>query len=170
MRGSRDHRNITEPSGTEDTAVAFNFRRGSESLGIIVRQFDGGLSFDSRYFTNQAHWIEVATARGIASAEIVGEQGSPTGAKANPATGGPLLWIVEISGAAKIVFCSGGSAARSERSAKICMQAQNVVDIERIGRNDALLLGITTTRLEPLDVSISPDVRVFAVDALASPR
>ena len=72
---------------------------------------------------------------------------------------------MEIGRAAKIL--RGGSAG--QRSAEICVQAEDVINVERIGGDDQLLAWIPAAGLEPRDIFISGYIRIFAVDALAGP-
>src|SRR5208282_529018 len=114
---------------------------------------------------DQADGVKVAAAGGIAAAEIVGQQSSPTGAETNAAAGRPLLRILKIGGGAEVFYVD----ADSQLSAKIGVQAENVIHVEGVGSDQALLLRISAARLEPLNVFIAGDVGILAVDALARP-
>src|ERR1700674_2833100 len=109
---SRDHGHVADSRGPEDSAVAFDFGRRAERLGVVVGELNRGLAFDSGHLADQADWVKVAAAGGIAATEIVGQQSSPTCAETNAAAGGPLCRIVEIGGAAEVVYRSpdGGGA------------------------------------------------------------
>src|SRR6266404_5688473 len=152
---SRDHGNVADSSGPEDSAVAFDFGRSAERLGVVVGELNRGLAFDSGHLADQADWVKVGAAGGIAAAEIVGQQSSPTCAETNAAARGPLLGIVEIGRAAKVVYRSPGGGATRERSAKIGVQSKDVIDIECVGRDDEFVTRVSTPRLEPLDIFVA---------------
>src|SRR5437899_4025547 len=166
---SRDHGNVADSSGPEDSAVAFDFGRRAERLGVVVGELNRGLALDSGHLADQAAWVKVAAAGGIAATEIVGQQSSPSCAETNAAARGPLFGIVEIGGAAKVVYRSPGGGAARERSAKVGVQAEDVVDVECIGRDDQFVTRVSTAPLEPLDILVARDVGILAVHALARP-
>src|SRR6202042_3308151 len=95
----------------------------------------------------------------------VRKQGPPACAETNATAWGPLFRVEEIGGAAKVV--AGDPMA--ERSAKISVQAENLIDVECVGGDYALFLGIATSCFQPLDIFIAAHVRILTVDALASP-
>jgi len=109
---SRDHGNVADSRCSEDAPVAFDFGRRAERLGVVVGELNRGLAFDSGHFADQADRVKVAAAGGIAATEIVGQQSSPTCTETNAAARGPLFRIVEIGGAAKVVYrgAAGGAA------------------------------------------------------------
>ena len=49
------------------------------------------------------------------------------------------------------------------------MQLENLLDIEAVGRDEALLARVAAARVEPADVLVSGDDGVLGVDALAGP-
>src|SRR5258708_39955082 len=106
---SRNHGNVAESFATEHAPVAFDFERRAQRFGVVVRELNGGLAFDGRHLADQADWIKVAAVGGIAATEIVGQQSSPTCAETYATARGPLFWIVEIGGTAKVVY-RGGAA------------------------------------------------------------
>src|SRR5258706_4341468 len=108
----RNHGNVAESFATEHAPVAFDFGRRAERLGVVVGELSRGLACDSGHLADQADWVEVAAAGGIAATEIVGQQSSPTCTETNAAARGPLFRIVEIGGAAKVVYrgAAGGAA------------------------------------------------------------
>src|ERR1035438_7630553 len=170
---SRDHRNVAESFGAENTAIAFDFGRRAERFGVVVGELDRGLAFNRGYLADQTDWVKVAAGGGITAAEIVGQKSSPTRAETNAPARGPLLAIEEIGGAAEVVYRGAnrgavGGAAR-QRPAKIGVQAEDVIDVECVGRDDELFMRIATALLEPLDIFIACDVGILAVDALARP-
>src|SRR5260221_9775 len=109
---SRNHGNVAESFATEHAPVAFDFGRSAERLGVVVGELNRGLACDSGHRANQADWIKGAAVGGIAAKEIVGQQSSPTCTETNAAARGPLFRIVEIGGAAKVVYrgATGGTA------------------------------------------------------------
>ncbi len=72
---------------------------------------------------------------------------------------------MEIVGAAEIA--DGGFAGES--STKIGVQAEDLVDIECVGGDDQLFMGIAAAGLEPVDIFVSGYIGILAVDALAGP-
>src|SRR2546429_3115336 len=108
-RHSRNHGNVAYPCGPEHSEVAFDFRRRAERLCVIVGELNRGLAFNSGHLADQADWVKVAAAGGIAAAEIVGQESSPTCAETNAAARGPLPGIVEIGGATEIVYRSAAA-------------------------------------------------------------
>src|SRR5258708_23625269 len=65
---SRDHGNVTNSLGAEDAAVAFDFRRRAERLGVVVGELHRASAFCCRYLADQADRVEVAAAAGTAPA------------------------------------------------------------------------------------------------------
>src|SRR5208337_4835236 len=115
---SRDHGQVAHPVCAEHSPVAFDFFRRAERFGVVIRELHGGLAFDGGDLADQADGVKVAAAGGIAAAEIVGQQSSPTGAETNAAAGRPLLTILKIDGGAEVFYVDAGS----HRSAKIGVQ------------------------------------------------
>src|SRR6202023_1206414 len=165
----REHGNVADSRGSEDTAVAFDFGRRTQSFCVVVGELNRGLAFDSGHFADQDDWIKVEAAGGITAAEIVGQQSSPTCAETNAAARGPLFGIVEIGGAAKIVYRGPDGGAAGERSAEIGVQAEDVINVECVGRDDEFATRVSTAPLEPLDIFVAGDVGILAVHALARP-
>src|ERR1039458_1976769 len=132
---------------------------------VVVGEFDRGSAVDRGYLADQANRVKAGTAGGVAAAEIVGQQGSPTCAETNAAARGPLFRIKEIVGTAKVVDRNSAG----QFSAEISVQSEDVMDIERIGGDDELLLRISTARLKPRNVFVACDVGIFAVDTLPGP-
>src|SRR5258706_7548733 len=64
----RNHGNVAESFATEHAPVAFDFGRRAERLGVVVGELNRGLAFDSGHLADQADWVEVAAARGLAAA------------------------------------------------------------------------------------------------------
>jgi len=120
---------------------------------------------DGGNFADQADGIEPGAAAGIAAAEIVGEERAPASAEANAAAGSPFAAIVEVGGAAKIADRN----AAGQSSAKVSMQAEDVVDVEGIGSDDTFVMRIAAAGVQPCDVFISGYVWILAVDALTFP-
>src|SRR5260370_26701186 len=161
----RDHWNIAYSYRPEHAPVAIDFRRRAQRFRIIVGKLHRWAAFDTGHFADQADGIEAALTGGIAAPEIVGEQRSPTGAESNATAWSPFATIMEVRRAAEI---SSGDAA-SESSAKISVQAENLVTVERVGCGHKLVMGIASTGLQPFDIFIAGYIRIFAVDALPGP-
>src|SRR5271169_5859891 len=163
---SGDHGDVAKAFGAEHAAVTFDFFWRAERLGVVVGELDGGLAFDCGYLADQADGVKVGAARGITAAEIVGQQSSPTCAEANAAASGPLFRIVEIGGAAEVICRTGASR---DRPAKVCVQAEDVIDVECVGGDDELVTRVSPATLEPLNIFVAGNVGILAVDALTGP-
>src|SRR5208282_2451375 len=125
------HRSVGDSGGTKHSAVALDLCRSAQRLGVVVGKFYRRPAFDSGYFADQADRVETCAGIGIAPAKIVGEQCPPARAEADAAFLGPLGGIVKIGGVLKI----GSSDPRRNRSAKICVQPKNLVDVQRVRGN-----------------------------------
>src|SRR5271157_4325639 len=162
---SRYQRGVGDPGGAKDPAVALDFRRGPQRLGIVVGKLHGWPSFDGRDLADQADGIKTAAVVGIAAAKVVGEQRPPAGTEADAAVRSPLGAIVKIGGAAKI----GRGETLRQSPAKIGMEAKDRVYVERVGCDNQLLARIAPARFQPRDELITSHVRILAVYALARP-
>src|ERR1700691_508594 len=160
-----DDWDVTNSDCSEHAAVTFDFHRRTESFRVIIGKLNGWAAFDAGDFADQADGIEATVAAGVAAAEIVGEQRAPTGAETNAAAGSPLASVIEVGGAAEIA--GGGAAGQS--SSEVCMQAKDLVDVERVGGDDQFAVRIAAAGLQPSDIFIAGYIRIFAVNALASP-
>src|ERR1700683_36676 len=162
---SGDHGRVAHPSAAEDAAIAFDLRGRAEGFGVVVGELHGGLAIGGRNFADQTNRIEIAAVGGIASPKIIGQQGSPASAETNTASGCPLFRIVEIGGAAEVA--DGGTARQG--TAKVSVQAEDVVDVEGIGNDQALVVRIAAASIQPCDIFIAADIWILAVNALAGP-
>src|ERR1700733_12542558 len=130
--GLSDYWNIADPNSAKHTAITFDFLRRSQGFCEVVRKLHCRPAFHAGDFADQAYRIEAGIAAGIATAEIVGQQSTPTGAKTNATARSPLAPIIKVGGAAKIL----SSDAARQSPAKIRVQTKYVVDVKSIGGNN----------------------------------
>src|SRR5580693_132487 len=156
---------VAHSGRTEHSAVALHFGERAERLGVIIGKLHGRAAVRTRHFADQTDGIESAAALRIAAAEIVGQQRAPAGAEANTPTGDPLAAIDKIGRGAEI----GGCRTVHQYATKVGMQAQYVVDIERVGSDDEFARRVSTVRLQPGDIFVPGRIGTFAVDALSGP-
>src|SRR5258708_16031944 len=109
--------------------------------------------------------MEPVASAGIAAPEIIGQQRGRTGAEPDATARSPLLAVQEVGGAPKI----GSRGALGQRSPKMGMQAENLIDVQCIRGNEQLVTRLPTACLQPPDVLIARDARVLAVATLAGP-
>src|SRR5258707_12975324 len=131
---SRKHRSVTDSSGAEDAAVAFDFGWRAECLGVVVGELYRGTAFDIGDLADQADRVEPTTAFRIAATKIIGQQGAPTCAESNAPARNPLSSIQEIGCGSKI----RGRRAIRKGPAKISMQAEYIIDVECFGCDDQI--------------------------------
>src|SRR5258708_27580439 len=162
---SRKHRSVTDSSGAEDAAVAFDFGWRAECLGVVVGELYRGTAFDIGDLADQADRVEPTTAFRIAATKIIGQQGAPTCADSNARAGNPLSSIQEIGCGSKI----RGRRAIRKGPAKISVQGEYLIDVERVGGDDQLFKRIAAVHLQPFDIFVAREIRILAVDALARP-
>src|ERR1700691_2509166 len=120
---------IAHSDRTEDSPVALHFGGQTERFAVIIRKLYGRAAIRARHFADQADGVESAAALRIAATKIVSQQGAPPGAEANAASGSPLAAIEKVWRRAEI---SSGCALR-HYAAVVCMQAQYIVDVKRVG-------------------------------------
>ena len=72
--------------------------------------------------------------------------------------------------AAKVVGEQGApSGGEADAAVEVMVQLENLLHIQSIRRDEALLARVAATRLEPADVLVTGDDGVLGVDALAGP-
>src|SRR5262249_32947282 len=84
------------PLCAKHSPVAFDFRRRTEHLCIIVGELYCWPPFNVGHFADQADRIKFAAASRIAVPEIVRQKSSPTSAESNAPARDPLLSILEV--------------------------------------------------------------------------
>src|SRR5208282_102809 len=125
---SHDYGNVADSLAAEHAAIALDFGWRAQCLRVVVGEFHRRPAFNRGYLADQADGVQVAAVGGIAAAKIIGQKSSPACAETNAPAWGPLLRIVEIRGGAKVIRRD----AACQRPAKIGVQSQNVIDIERV--------------------------------------
>src|SRR5258708_37884071 len=87
---SRKHRSVTDSSGAEDAAVAFDFGWRAEGLGGVVGELYRGTAFDIGDLADQADRVEPTTAFRVPTTKIIGQTGAPTCAESDAPDREPL--------------------------------------------------------------------------------
>src|SRR5580704_830285 len=100
--GLSHHGSVGDSRRAKHSAVARDFLRRTERLGVVVGKLHGGPAFNGGDLADQADRIKTGAVVGIAAAKVVGEQRPPTRAEAYAASVGPLGAVVKIGGALKI--------------------------------------------------------------------
>src|SRR5215470_10120856 len=165
--GSSSHQygDVGNSYRSKNSAIAFDLGRWTHGFRVIVREFHGGATLDFVDLADQAEGIKAYAAFRVASTEIICEQRTPAGAETNAATRNPLANIVEVGSATEV----GDGGARLQSTCEVGVQAEDLIDVETIGRDEKLFFRIAALVLEPANVFVAGDVGVFAVDTLARP-
>src|ERR1700682_5184171 len=156
---------VTDSRRAEDAAVAFDFRWRAQCLCVVVGELHGGPAFDIGDLADQSDGIESTTTIRIATAEIVGQQRTPTCAESNTAAGNPLSSILEVQCAAEIA----GRRAIRKRPTKVRVQPEYLVDVECVGGDEQLVTRIAASYSQPFDIFVTSEIGILAVDSLAGP-
>src|SRR5579863_3819257 len=123
------------------------------------------MALDGRNLADQTDGVKSGAAAGVTAAEVVGEEGAPSSAEANAGSGDPFSLIQEVGGGAEI----RGGGARLNRAAKIGVEAEDLVHVEGVGRDDQFLFWVAAASLEPLYIFVAGHVGILAINALAGP-
>src|SRR5262249_15343796 len=150
----------------EHATVSFHFSRRAESLGEIIGKLHRRTAVRVVQLAHEVDRIESIVASRIAVAKIVCEQCAPAGAATDARLKFPFLVVEKIAGLPKVFRRS----AVAHFARKMRVQPQNVVHIEAVGSDEEFLPWIAPALLEPPDVFVARDVRIFAVSALSGPR
>ena len=130
----RNYGNIADAYGAEYASVTLSISEGDpRAFRIIVGKLHGRMAFDARHFADEADGIKATLPAGITTAKIICEQRTPTCAESDATTGSPFAPIVEVVGAAEI----SGSKPAGKSPAEISVQAEDVIDIKRVGRRSS---------------------------------
>src|SRR3984893_17398508 len=140
---SRDHRSVGNDLSPQDSSVPLNLRRWPQRLGIVVRKLHGRSAFDARNLADQADGIESCTVVGVTPSKIICQQSAPPGAESNAPARPPLVAIIEISSTEEIT----GLCAAAKAPSKIRVQAENLIHIKCVRRDQEFLGSIFTLRL-----------------------
>src|ERR1700678_3473424 len=164
-----DYGNVANSCGAEYPAIAFDFGWRTERFGIVIRELYGGFALHIRNLADQTDWVKFDAIRRITASKIIGQQSSPTGTETNATSWSPLFGVVEICSASEFIGYSVDGDSSGQRSSEICMQPEDVIDVECIRGDNQLVLRVAAMTLKPFDVFITGDVRILAVDALSGP-
>src|SRR5580658_1143600 len=94
---SRYQRSISDSLSPEHSPVPLDLSRRPQHLRIIIGELNRRPPFHARNLADQADRIKASAIVRIASAKIIGQQRSPTGAHPDASFRRPLTRIVEIS-------------------------------------------------------------------------
>src|SRR5271170_733844 len=153
----RHDRNLGHTCRSKDPHVALDLLSRTERLPIVIGKLDCRPAIGVVELADQACRIEGVIAARVTVAEIVRQQSAPACAEADAPLRKPLFLVEKIAGIVKI----RGRGPIAQGSSKIRMKTEDLVHIERIRRDEELLLRIAAAGCEPCNVFIARNEWIF---------